>query len=166
MFMRIVACLTVLLCAAALASAQTPVKYATIELVPFEAGKGIDFPPDFQAKMIDSLVKHFTGDKKFTKILRPGEAAPTPAVPTLKLSGIVIAVDEGSRAARHFVGFGAGQASMTAKVKFADAVSGEVKLETEVKGTYKGTWGAFGGSSANVCDGLAKQIVKLAAQKL
>jgi hypothetical protein len=166
MFSRIIVCVTVLLCAAALAAAQTPVKYETIELVPFEAAKGIDFPPDFQGKMVDSLIKHFTGDKKFTKILRPGETVPTPAVPTLKLSGIVTEVDEGSRAARHFVGFGAGQASMTAKVKFVDAVSGEVKLEAEVKGTYKGTFGAYGGKSANVCDGLAKQIVKLAGQKL
>jgi hypothetical protein len=163
MFMRIIACLAVLLCAAALATAQTPVKYDTFEIGLFEAGKGIDFPPDFQAKMVDSLVKHFTNGKKF-KVLRPGETATSPAT-TLKLTGVVTEVDEGSRAARHFVGFGAGQASMTAKIKFADAVSGDVKLETEVKGTYKGTWGAFGGNSANVCDGLAKQIVKLATQK-
>ena len=166
MLTRIIVCVTVLLCAAALAAAQTPAKYETIQLVPFEAAKGIDFPPDFQGVMIDSLVKRFAGSKKFTKILRPDETAPAPAVPTLKLSGTVLEVDEGSRAARSLVGFGAGQASIKAKVKFADAVSGEVKLETEVTGSYKGTFGTAGGKSANVCDGLAKQIVKLAEQKL
>jgi Domain of unknown function (DUF4410) len=166
MFSRIIVCLTVLLCAAALASAQTPAKYATIQIVPFEAAKGIDFPPDFQAQMIDSLVKRFAGNKKITKVLRPDEAAPTPAVPVLKLTGIVTEVDEGSRAARSLVGFGAGSSYMKAKVTFADAVSGEVKAEAELKGSYKGTWGAWGGKGANVCDGLAKQIVKMADEKL
>ncbi len=163
MFMRILACLTLLLCAAALATAQTPVKYDTIEIVPFEAAKGIDFPPDFQAKMIDSLVKHFTSGKKF-KVLRPGETVTSPAT-TLKLTGIVTEVDEGSRAARSLVGFGAGSSYIKAKVKFADETSGEAKVESELKGSYKGTWSFAGGSGANVCDGLAKQIVKLATQK-
>ena len=55
---------------------------------------------------------------------------------------------------------------MKAKVKFVDAASGEVKHESEVKGTYKGTWSVGGGTAANVADGLAKQIVKLAKEKL
>jgi hypothetical protein len=166
MLLRITVCVTaLLLCAAALGSAQTPVKYATIQIIPFEAAKGVDFPPDFQAAMIDSLIKRFEGNKKFTKILRPDEAAPTPAVPMLKLSGIVTEVDEGSRAARSLVGFGAGSSYIKAMVKFVDAASGETKIETELTGSYKGTWSMAGGKSANVCDGLAKQIVKLANGK-
>ncbi len=153
-------------CAAVLAPAQTPVKYTNLEIMPWEAGKGIDFPPDFQAKIIESLVQHFQASKKFAKIVKPGEAPPAASEPTVKLTAVLTEIDEGSRAARALVGFGAGSSYMKATVKFVDAASGKVKYESEVKGTYKGTWSVGGGSAANVADGLAKQIVKLAKDKL
>lgn len=137
-----------------------------IEITAFEAAKGVDLPPDFQAALLDELAKQLTESKKFAKVLRPGEAPADPAAPRLKLTGIVTNVEEGSRAARALVGFGAGSAHMAAHVKFIDAASGEVKFESDTRGRLLGTWSVGGGDAIKVARDLAKNIVKLAKEKL
>jgi hypothetical protein len=163
MFSRIVILMVLLVALASYMGAQSPAKLANVEVTAFEAAKGVDFPPDLQAKLMDELVKQLTESKKFGKIVRAGEANPDPSASLLKLSGVVTAVDEGSRAARYMVGFGAGKASIMSHVKFVDAASGAVKFESDVKATMKG--GLAGGNTLNVAKNLAKNIVKLAKQK-
>jgi hypothetical protein len=159
---RICLFLTMSVALATLMAAPPPSK--TIEVTAFEAAKGVDVPPDFQAALMDELVKQLTETKKFAKILRPGDAPLDPATPRLKLIGVVTNVEEGSRAARVMVGFGAGSAHMAAHVKFIDAVSGEVKFESDVRGRMWAGWG--GGNALKAANSLAKNIVKLAKDKL
>jgi hypothetical protein len=149
--------------AATLMAAPPP---QSIQITAFEAAKGVDLPPDFQAALVDQLVKQLTESKKFAKVLGPDAAAADPSESRLKLVGVVTNVDEGSRAARAFVGFGAGAAHMSAHVKFVDAASGDVKFESDTTGKLTGKWSMSGGQSVDVAKDLAKNIVKLAKEKL
>jgi len=142
--------------------AQSQARYADVEVAAFEAAKGVDFPPDFQAALMDELVRQFTETKKFAKVMREGETAADAPAPVLKVTGEVTSVDEGSQAARMFVGFGAGKARIQAHVKFVDAKSGEVQFESDVKASMSGGW--VGGKAVGVAKNLAKAITKLAKQ--
>jgi hypothetical protein len=143
--------------------AQAEGKYTNIDISAFEAAKGVDFPPDFQAKLMAELEKQIIQNKMFAKIIKPGEASSEPA---LKLTGVITEVEEGSRAARALVGFGAGKARMTAHVKFIDSSSGAVVFESDVKSTMSGAWSAGGGDSMKVASNLAKDIIKIAKKNL
>jgi hypothetical protein len=153
---------------AGFASAQTA--YQNVALTTFRVAKGVDFPADYQKALIDSLVQQFTDSKKFTKVARPGAA--TPAGRTLKVTGVVTHIEKGNQPERQVAGvFGAGKATVTAHVKLIDAASGRVKLESDVTSSYEGSIAftgdkAFGGKPINVARSLAKDIVKMAVDKL
>jgi len=149
----------------AIASAATPqTEKPSIEIMAFEAQKGVDFPPDYQAALFEELVTRLTETGKFAQVLKEGEKAPDGKAATLRLTGIVTEVDEGSRAARSLVGFGAGKAKIRAHVKFLDVATGAVKLEKDVYGRKIG--GGIGGAGINCTRGLAREVAKLAKEKL
>lgn len=155
----VVIVLTLIAVATAFAQAQAP-QTQSLEVTVFEVQKGIDFPPDFQAALVDELVKQLTETKKFAQVLKPGATAPDGKAATIRLTGTVIEFQEGSRAKRYLVGFGAGKTKMRAKVQFVDVATGAVKLEKEVTGRRIG--GVAGGSSMGAPHGLAKEVAKLA----
>jgi hypothetical protein len=137
---RITLLIVAIAVAATLMAAPPP---QSIQITAFEAAKGVDLPP----ALVDQLVKQLTESKKFAKVLGPDAAAADPSESRLKLVGVVTNVDEGSRAARAFVGFGAGAAHMSAHVKFVDAASGDVKFESDTTGKLTGKWSMSGGQS-------------------
>jgi hypothetical protein len=165
--MRFQARVAVLLASIALAIASTAApqtQVPSIEVTAFEAQKGVDLPPDFQAALMEELVKQLTETGKFAQVLKAGESAPDGKAPTLRLTGVVTELDEGSRAARWAVGFGAGKAKIRAHVKFVDVATGAVNLEKDVYGRKIG--GVAGGAAINSTRGLAKEVAKLAKEKL
>jgi hypothetical protein len=155
-----------------LAAFAAGAKYQNIVITRFETAKGVSFPASYQKALTDSLVEQFIESKMFAKVVGPGEAGAYPPGTTLKLTGVVTHFDPGNQTGRHVAGvFGVGKASVTAHVKLLDAASGQVKLETDVKGTYKGSLSftgdtAWGGKPINGARALAKEIVKVAKGKL
>ena len=133
-----------------------------IILTAFEAQKGIDFPPDFQEAFVVRLVEEITKLKKFNRVIKPGDPVPENATGAIRLTGVVTEVDEGSRAARALVGWGAGKAYIKAHIKFIDEATGAVKFEKEVQATMSGTWSVGGGDSSKVGANLAKEVAKVA----
>jgi Domain of unknown function (DUF4410) len=99
--------------------------------------------------------------------------APKPAASAgnerrLILSGTVLIFDKGSRAARYWVGFGAGQAKMKVRFTFRDAQTGTEVMRFDQQGTFKGAFSAFGGgqdealvkAASGVVKGLISEIIK------
>jgi hypothetical protein len=86
----------------------------------------------------------------------------------VSLNGTVLTFDKGSRAARYFGGFGAGESKLKVRFILADAQTGTEVMRWDQVGTFKGMFSAFGGSqeeafasTANgVVKGLIKEIVK------
>ena len=155
-----------------LAASAAAAKYQNIVITRFETAKGVSFPADYQKALTDSLVAQFIESKMFTKVAGPGEVGVYPPGSTLRLTGVVTQFDPGSQAGRQVAGiFGVGKASVTAHIKLRDAATGQVKLETDVKGVYQGTISftgdkAWGGKPINGARALAKEIVKVAKEKL
>jgi len=133
-----------------------------IILTAFEAQKGIDFPPDFQEAFVVRLVEEITKLKKFNRVIKPGDPVPENATGAIRLTGVVTEVDEGSRAARALVGWGAGKAYIKAHIKFVDEATGAVRFEKDVQASMSGSWSVGGGDSSKVGGNLAKEVAKVA----
>jgi Domain of unknown function (DUF4410) len=160
---RFVAVASLVLLAALPCAAQTSAAVPKdIILTAFEAQKGIDFPPDFQEAFVTKLVEEFTKLKKFNRVIKPGDPVPENATGAIRLTGLVTEVDEGSRAARALVGWGAGKAYIKAHVKFVDEASGAVKFEKDVQASMSGSWSVGGGDASKVGGNLAKEVAKVA----
>lgn len=138
--------------------------YQVIEVMRFNSGPGVDFPPDYLATMMEELVAQLTETGKFQQVLRQGETPAQANTPTIRLIGTVTDFNKGSRAMRYVVGFGAGKTKVKAHVKFIDSSTGDVRLEKNVDGAV---WiGFIGGESIGATRGLAKEVAKLAASRL
>jgi hypothetical protein len=162
-----------LLLAALTGFAASAAKYQNIVIAPFQVAKAVSFPADFEKALVDTLVHQFIKGKMFSKVVGPGDTAASPPGRTLKLTGLVTHVDPGSQTGRWAGGpFGLGKATITAHVRFLDAASGQVKLESDVTGVYKGSIiptsvdTLAGGEAINAARALAKEIVKVAKKKL
>lgn len=75
----------------------------------------------------------------------------------LKIAYRIEAYDPGSRAARYWIGFGAGAAEATIRTTLSD-VKGKKLGEVDSDATLK--WGFFGGNSLNTIDNSAAHIAK------
>jgi hypothetical protein len=159
-FRTAVAASLLLLVALPCAAQPTAAASKDIILSAFEAQKGIDFPPDFQEAFVTRLVEEFTKLKKFNRVIRPGDPIPENATGAIRLTGVVTEVDEGSRAARALVGWGAGKAYIKAHIKFVDEATGALKFEKDVQASMSRGWG--GGDSSKVGGNLAKEVAKVA----
>jgi hypothetical protein len=136
-------------------------KYGVIEVVPFTAAEGVDFPAEALEALTREVALQLVDAKKFSRVLIRGiqgsDAATGPAV---HLTGSVVEYAKGNRAARYFVGFGAGRSKVKAHVKFTDSSTNEVLLEDDVDGNV--VMGALGGESSGALRGLAKEVAKVA----
>ena len=139
-------------------------KYSQIDVTPFEVADGVPFPPDYLATMTVELVGQLEAIKKFKRVARAGEGL-DPALTTVRLSGKVTEFQAGNRAVRYFVGFGAGKTKIVAHVKVVDAGSGELLFEDDVDGKVV-LGGAIKGESVGATRGLAKEVAKIAKQRL
>lgn len=75
----------------------------------------------------------------------------------LLLSGTVISFEEGSRAARYFIGFGAGKAYCTIQAVFTNKATGEEIIRTNFDGEL--SMGLFGGSPEEAVDAVVKAFI-------
>jgi len=136
------------------------------------------FPQDFEKVMQKLAVEKLTASKLFENVTDVSEAsaAPSPGAPApaeepgrrIILSGTVIGYDPGSRAARSWIGLGAGAAKVKVRFVFRDAQSNKEVLRSDLQGKFTGTWTLTGGttekatrqSAEKVVDELIKEIHK------
>ena len=136
--------------------------YETVAVAPFTVAEGLDVPADYLTALMEEIVGELQQTKKFRNV-RVGDESSASAPRLLRLDGTVTEFDKGSRAARYFVGFGAGRTKIQAHVKFIDAATGAVVFEDDVDG--KVVIGAFGGDSKGATRGLAKEIAKVTKRR-
>jgi Domain of unknown function (DUF4410) len=147
---------------AALAEAgpQTPArKFDQIQIAPFEIAEGVEVPADYVSRLSTELVAELTKTKRFKRVLQQDEATEA-GVTVARLTGTITEFKKGNRAARYFVGLGAGRTVIRANVRFTDVSSGETLLEDDVDG--KVVMGGMGGASSGATNGLAKEVAKVA----
>lgn len=132
-------------------------KYHAIEVNSFDVEQGVDFPPDYFASLQDELVKQLKEKHLFEAVLKTDEQPPRAEMPVLRLTGVVTKFNEGSRAKRYFVGFGAGSSQIFAHARYIDRETGQTVIEEEVIGTLSG--GLFGGDTKSVIHQFAASVV-------
>lgn len=76
----------------------------------------------------------------------------------LLLNGTIISFEKGSRAARYFIGFGAGKTYCTIQAVFKNKVTGEEILRTDFDGEL--SMGLFGGSTDEAVDAVVDAFIK------
>jgi len=136
------------------------------------------FPQDFEKVMQKLAVEKLTASKLFENVIDDSEAsaAPSSGIPAraeepghrILLSALVIGYDPGSRAARCWIGMGAGAAKVKVRFIFSDAQSNKEVLRSDLEGKFSGTWTLTGGttekasrqSTEKVVDELVKEIHK------
>ncbi len=140
-----------------------------------EATRG--FSPRQAEAIRADVIDRLRAGGPFPTVVDPSEepaaaesANPDPATGTrqLVLCGSVIKFSKGNRAARHFIGLGAGAAAVKVLFVFRDPDTGQDVFRTERQGKFYGTVSAFGGegsqavaeASGDVVDGLMKDIKK------
>jgi hypothetical protein len=94
------------------------------------------------------------------------DAATPSAERRLVLSSTVVFYDKGSRAARYFGGFGAGQSKVKVRFVLKDAQTNAEVLSFEKQGTFKGMFSAFGGSQEEAFTKAASGVVKALVEEL
>ena len=139
-------------------------RYASVQVAPFDTKDGVAFPPDFSVRLTEELVKELAGSERFTEVLREGESPSEEAAPRVKLAGTVTEFKKGSQMKRYMIGFGAGKTKIKATIRFTDAASGDVVFEKDVYG--KVIMGFAGGDSMGAAHGLAKEVAKVAKEKV
>jgi hypothetical protein len=139
-------------------------RYASVQVAPFDTKEGVAFPPDFSVRLTEELLKELAGSERFTEVLREGESPSEEAAPRVKLAGTVTEFKKGSQMKRYMIGFGAGKTKIKATVRFTDAASGDVVFEKDVDG--KVIMGFAGGDSMGAAHGLAKEVAKVAKEKV
>ena len=146
-----------LLAAAALGqTAKGP--YKAIEVERFTVRQGVELADKDVDDLMKATVENFRASNRFESVTMAGEASSTEATPKLKVSGEVTKYVKGSRAARYFIGLGAGKTKLMVDVKLTDAATGEVVFHQSVDGDV--TWGLFGGDSDKAKGGVADEIIR------
>lgn len=79
------------------------------------------------------------------------------AAGVLLMQGTVISYEEGSRAKRYWIGFGAGKAYCTIQVVFIDKETGEELSRTNFDGELG--MGLFGGDADEAVDGVVEAFI-------
>ena len=127
------------------------------------------FPQDFEKVMQKLAVEKLTASKLFENVTDVSEAsaaassgAPAPAEEPghrIILSGTVIGYDPGSRAARSWIGLGAGAAKVKVRFIFRHAQSNKEVLRSDLQGKFTGTWTLTGGTTEKVTRQSAEKVV-------
>jgi len=127
--------LAVVIYAAVLASAAPaePPPYSAVEVDPFAVVQDVALPPDYQTALPENIAREITLAYETVIIVRPGDPPPFGHA-VLRISGTVIRFQPANPAKRSLIGFHAGAAMLQARVRFADASTGQVLLIREVKG--------------------------------
>jgi len=149
-------------CSAMPAYGQRPAPYIAVEIDRFVGGSRVAFPPDYQIILAEDLAREMKKTFKSAEILREGESAPSGKA-VLRISGIVIKFQAGSRAKRTLIGLGVGATIVRTWVRFTDLLSGQVLLDRELEGIT--VMGILDGDSQGAGHQLARKIVSLAKSR-
>lgn len=141
-----------------------------------------DFPRGQEQSIQQNTVQRLMKEKLFEEVVDAGADTPpsggielpsnvvtgSPEKRRLKLNGTVVFFDKGSRAARWWVGFGAGATKVKVRFVLTDVETGAEVFRTERKGSFSGVFSFVGGgkdqatgeAAGDVVDGLVKDIKK------
>jgi hypothetical protein len=161
--MKLRSLLIVLISACALASPaaggkKSHKKYEYVQVNRFDVQQGVDFPVDYQLKMVEDLINQLGKIKGVRQVLREGETLPQ-GQPVLLITGTVTKFKKGSQAARYLAP-GAGATVIATQVKCYDAATKELLLDHKVQGSVR--IGVMGGKSEGATNGIAKGVAKMA----
>lgn len=141
------------------------VNYRQIQIGNFDVRDGVIIPDSYLDLLSTALVRQLTGTKKFSKVVGPkADAASDSDGPIANLTGVITEFQNGNRAVRYLVGFGAGKTKIVARVKLVDGATGALLLEDDVDG--KVIMGPAGGESDGAATGLAKEVAKVVNRRL
>jgi hypothetical protein len=110
-----------------------PAPYSAVEVDPFVADQGVALPADYQRVFVENIEREITLAFETVIIVRPGDPPPFGHA-VLRISGTVIRFQPANPLKRSLIGFGAGGTTLQARVRFADASTGQVLLIRDVKG--------------------------------
>jgi hypothetical protein len=110
-----------------------PAPYSAVEVDPFVADQGVSLPADYQRAFVENVAREISLAFETVIIVRQGDAPPFGHA-VLRISGTVIRFQPANPVKRSLIGFGAGGTTLQARVRFADASTGQVLLIREVKG--------------------------------
>jgi hypothetical protein len=130
-----------------------------IAISAFDVGKDVEIPEDVVGKLKAELPRRLTDTKKFNHVFTTQDFPDNQSVPTLRITGTIVASNSGNRAERYVVGFGAGAAKVVAHIRFTNIATGHTVFERVVTGKIRG--GMYGGSSSGVADQLSKEIARV-----
>jgi hypothetical protein len=175
------------------ASTKKLAGYDTVVVEPFAVEKNAateNFPQGFDALLQGRTITKLREGKVFEQVLDKDQtsatstATPNTATGTipnsnapqdaqkspeakdrrLLLASTVILFDKGSRAARYWGGFGAGESKIKVRFIFTDSQTGKEVLRFDQQGTFKGMWSAFGGSTdeaaVKAVNGVVKRLIE------
>lgn len=135
------------------------------------------FPKGLETMMQQSLIKKLREKPLFPEVVDATESqdsaaaakAADPPERRLVLSGTVITFDPGSRAARYWGSFGAGQSKLKVRFVLRDAETGASVYRADKEGKFKGIFSFLGGSqneaATSAVNGVVKALVNDVAQQ-
>ncbi len=105
-------------------------------------------------------------EPKPRELIAQKDTAAAPGERRLILSSTVVLYDKGSRAARYWGGFGAGQSKVKVHFTLRDAQTNAEVMSFDEQGTFKGMLSAFGGSQEEAFTKAASGVVKALVNEL
>ena len=134
--------------------------YRVLEIVNFKSNlkdeDSIDLADRFADQLSEAIIKERTlhlGESIFEEVVRATEDEED----VLVLNGTIISFEKGSRAARYFIGFGAGKTYCTIQALFTNKATGAEVLKTNFDGEL--TMGIFGGSPEEAVDAVVDAFI-------
>jgi hypothetical protein len=115
------------------AAPAEPAPYSALEVDPFVADREVAFPADYQRTLVEDIAREISLAFETVIIVRQGDSPPFGHA-VLRISGTIIRFQPTNPLKRSLIGFRAGATMLQARVRFADASSGQVLLIREVKG--------------------------------
>ena len=136
-------------------------KFEILEIRDFTSNLTDEDSVDLANRFADQLHQAVMDDRKknpgesiFRDVVRSTEQDDS----VLVLDGVVISFEKGSRAARYFIGFGAGKAYCTIQATFSNKETGEVVLKANFDGELSMSF--FGGSPEAAVKSVVKAFVE------
>lgn len=111
------------------------------------------FADQLYAAVMADRAKH-PGESIFREVVRETDEVYS----VLVLDGKVLAFDEGSRAKRYWIGFGAGKAYCTIQATFTNKETGNEVLKTNFEGEL--AMGFFGGDEEEAVDAVVRSFIE------
>jgi hypothetical protein len=133
--------------------------YQTLVVMPLEFEPGAELPNEYRENILFDIRSHLTKAGLFQKVLAEDQVASAVPESTLHLITTITKYNRGSQAKRYFIGFGAGQTKIVAKIRYVEPATGKTVFERQVDG--KVVMGILGGDSKGATNGLAKEVAKV-----